>query len=156
MTLLYILTFVLLCIALHQLFRVHELSRGLKSDQEFHPTEGDNRLNGKLLLTFIIAFFVFCVWQLMKYGYQALPKSASEHGEKIDALMNWNLVICTIIFVITNGVLFYFCYKYYGRKDGKATFVAHNNKLEMLWTVIPAIVLAFIIIFGLKYWNEIM
>jgi heme/copper-type cytochrome/quinol oxidase subunit 2 len=25
----------------------------------------------------------------------------------------------------------------------------------MLWTVVPAMVLAFIIIFGLKYWNEI-
>jgi len=26
----------------------------------------------------------------------------------------------------------------------------------MLWTIVPAVALAFIIIFGLKYWNEIM
>jgi cytochrome c oxidase subunit II len=71
-------------------------------------------------------------------------------------LMNVNLVIITVVFVITNFFLFYFAWKYYGRKDGKATYVAHNNRLEMIWTVIPAIFLAIIISYGIAYWNDIM
>ena len=156
MTLLYLFAFILLCIALNQLFRVIDLSRLLKTDKEFVATESDNRLNARLMLLFLFAFFIFCLWNLYEYGYKALPKSASEHGDKIDDLMNANLWLCAVVFVITNSFLFYFSFKYYGRKDNKATFISHNNKLEMLWTVIPAIVLAFVIIFGLKYWNEIM
>jgi cytochrome c oxidase subunit 2 len=37
----------------------------------------------------------------------------------------------------------------------KAYFYPHNNRLELIWTVVPAIVLAFIIILGLKTWNGI-
>ena len=156
MTLLYLFTFILLCIALNQLFRVIDLSRLLKTDKEFVATESDNRMNARLLMLFLFAFFAFCLGEVFDYGYKALPKSASEHGDKIDALMNANLWLCAVIFVITNSFLFYFAFKYYGRKDNKASFISHNNKLEMLWTIIPAIALAFIIIFGLKYWNEIM
>ncbi len=156
MTLLYILAIVLLCIALNQLFRVIDLSRLLRTDKEYIATEQDNRLHARLLFLFLFVFMGFCLWNLKEYGYKALPKSASEHGDKIDALMNANLYLITFVFVVTNAFLFWFAYKYYGRKDNKASFIAHNNKLEMLWTVIPAIALAFIIIFGLKYWNEIM
>ncbi|MFL5752669.1 MAG: cytochrome c oxidase subunit II [Bacteroidia bacterium] len=156
MTLLYLLGIVLLCIAGHQLFRVHELSRSLKTEHEYIPTENDNRMMGRMMFLFFFAFILFCVWQMLKYADKSLPRSAAEHGDAIDSLMNWNLVIITIVFVITNFVLFYFAYKYYGRKDSKPVYLAHNNKLEMLWTVIPAVVLAFIIIFGLKYWNDIM
>jgi cytochrome c oxidase subunit II len=156
MTLLYLLGIVLLCIAAYQLFRVNELSRALRTEHEYRPTESDNRFNGKLLFGFFFAFIAFCVWQMVKYANKSLPKSAAEHGDAIDTLMNYNLVIITVVFVLTNLVLFYFSFKYYGRKDSKAHYLAHNNKLEMLWTVIPAVVLAFIIIFGLKYWNDIM
>jgi cytochrome c oxidase subunit 2 len=36
----------------------------------------------------------------------------------------------------------------------KALYFPHNNKLEMIWTIVPACVLAVIIILGLKKWNE--
>jgi cytochrome c oxidase subunit 2 len=51
--------------------------------------------------------------------------------------------------------LFYFSWKYYYREDRKAFFFAHSTKLEMIWTIIPSIVLAFMIIFGLRIWNDI-
>ncbi len=156
MTLLYILAIVLLCIALNQLFRVIDLSRLLKSEKEYIATESDNRMNAGFMFLFLFVFLAFCLWNFLEFGHTALPKSASEHGEKVDSLMNANLYLVTIIFVVTNGFLFYFAYKYYGRKDSQASFISHNNKLEMIWTIIPAVALAFIIIFGLKYWNEIM
>jgi cytochrome c oxidase subunit 2 len=145
-----------LCIALAQLFKVIELARGFRAGTDWKATESDNRMNARLMLLFYLVFMAWVVKLVMDYGYKGLPESASEHGEKVDALLWGNIIIIFIIFVFVNAALFYFAFKYYGRKDSKAVFFAHNNKLEMLWTVIPAIALAFIIIFGLKYWNEIM
>jgi cytochrome c oxidase subunit II len=156
MTLLIIITLVLLAIAGHQMLRVVELSRTLKGEPEWKVTENDNRITGIGMVGFLVLFFAFCVWHMIVYADKLLPNSASYHGDKIDWLMNFNLIIITVVFVITNVVLFYFCYKYYGRKDTKAHFFPHSNKLEMIWTVVPAIVLAFIIFFGLYYWNQIM
>ncbi len=157
MTLLYILAFLLLCIALNQVFKVVELARDLKNTREWHPTEKDNRLNARLMLIFLVAFMWFFVWQIMRFGGdRILPISASEHGVKIDWLLNVNYAIIIFVFILTSIFLFGFAWKYYGRDNVKATYYLHNNKLEMIWTVIPAIGLAFIIVFGLKYWNEIM
>jgi cytochrome c oxidase subunit 2 len=52
--------------------------------------------------------------------------------------------------------LFFFTYKYVRKPGVKAFYYPHNNKLEMLWTVVPAIVLAVIIILGLKTWNDLV
>ena len=157
MKLLVLLAIVLLIIAGHQLLRIIELSRGLKKTKEWQLTDSDNNSMGKGMLIFMIVFFAFFFWQIFRWKDRALPSSASEHGFKIDWLwdvnMNW---IVIPVFLVTNFVLFWFAYKYRGNSNNKATFFAHSNKLEMLWTVIPAIALAFIIIFGLKYWNEIM
>jgi cytochrome c oxidase subunit II len=156
MTLLIIIGIVLLIITAAQFMKIADYSRALKSTKEYEVTENDNKWMGRLMLGFMIAFFIFCIWQLMEHGKKALPESASEHGLKVDWLMNVNLIIITVVFVITNFFLFYFAWKYYGRKDGKATYVAHNNRLEMIWTVIPAIFLAIIISYGIAYWNDIM
>ncbi len=157
MKLLVLLAIVLLIIAGHQLLRIIELSRGLKKTKEWQLTNSDNNLMGRGMLIFMILFFVFFFWQILRWRERALPSSASEHGFKIDWLWDVNMNYIVIpVFLITNFVLFWFAYKYRGNTNNKATFFAHSNKLEMLWTVIPAVALAFIIIFGLKYWNEIM
>lgn len=156
MKLLVLLAIVLLIIAGHQLLRIIELSRGLKKTKEWHITDADNNMHGKLMLLFMIVFFVFFFWQVNRWIDRGLPPASSEHGVKIDNLWDANMYLITFVFLVTNFFLFWFAYKYRGNKNVKAEFFAHSNKLEMLWTIIPAIALAFIIIFGLKYWNEIM
>jgi len=42
------------------------------------------------------------------------------------------------------------------KKGNKALYFADNNKLEVIWSVIPAIVLAGLILFGLYAWTNIM
>ena len=111
---------------------------------------------GKALLVFMIFFFVFFFWQVNRWMDRSLPDAASEHGVLIDQLWDANIYLITFVFLLTNFFLFWFAYKYRGNSSTKATYYPHNNKLEMLWTVVPAVALAFIIIFGLKYWNEIM
>jgi cytochrome c oxidase subunit 2 len=155
MKLLILIGLVLLIIAVHQLMRVIELSRQFKNTKEWNVTEKDNTFNGKLMLLFGIFLFAFLLWQIDRWEDNSLPGAASVHGLKVDQLWNINMWIITIATILTNGTLFYFAYKYSGKDKTKATFFAHDNRLEMVWTVLPAVVLAGIIIFGLKYWNEI-
>ena len=146
---------VLLIIAVHQLMRVIELSREFKKLKEWEITDNDNSFNGKAMLVFGIFFLAFFFWQVDRWNDNSLPGAASVHGLKIDALWDYNIYLITFVFVVTNSFLFYYAYKYKGKKGVKATFLAHDNRLEMAWTIAPAVVLAGIIIFGLKYWNEI-
>ena len=60
-----------------------------------------------------------------------------------------------VVFVLVNPVLFYFAFRYRGTKGRKATYYEHNNKLELIWTTVPAIVLAVLIIYGLTTWSNI-
>ncbi len=146
---------VLTIVAVGYLVRVFELAQALKGKKSEKITESDNKLMGRFMLIFLLCLFAFCAWQLKEYGPRMLPESASEHGIVLDTLMNYNMLLIWIVFVFTQILLFYFAYKYYGRKGNVAKYFPHNNKLEMLWTIVPAIVLAFIIIFGIKSWAKI-
>jgi len=156
MSLLVLLAIVLLIIAGHQLLRIIELSRGLKKTKEWQITDTDNNMMGKAMITFMVLFFIFFFWQVERWIDRSLPPAASEHGVLIDQLWDANMYLITFVFLVTNFFLFWFAYKYRGNSKNKAVYYPHNNKLEMLWTVVPAVALTFIIIFGLKYWNEIM
>jgi cytochrome c oxidase subunit 2 len=155
MNFLILLSILLLIIAGHQLLRIIELSRGLKKTVEWRITDSDNNMMGKAMLTFMVLFFLLFVWQANRWNERALPPAASEHGAMIDTLWDYNMYLVVLVFYVTNFFLFWFAYKYRGNSKTTARFFAHDNRLEMLWTIVPAVVLAFIIIFGLKYWNEI-
>lgn len=156
MSLLVLLAIVLLIIAGHQLLRIIELSRGLKKTKEWQISDSDNNMMGKAMLVFMVLFFVFFFWQVQRWIDRSLPPAASEHGVLIDQLWDANIYLITFVFLVTNFFLFWFAYKYRGNSKNTAVYYPHNNKIEMLWTVVPAVALTFIIIFGLKYWNEIM
>ncbi len=146
---------ILTALAIGYLVRVFELASSLKGNKPEEVTEKDNKLQAKLMLLFMFILLAFTFWNLVEYAPKMLPVSASEHGVEIDWLFNFNMIIIYFVFAITQIFLFFFAFKYYGRKGRVATFIAHDNKLEMIWTVIPAIVLAVLIIFGLQSWNKI-
>ncbi|HEY0029280.1 MAG TPA: cytochrome c oxidase subunit II [Bacteroidia bacterium] len=146
---------ILSALAIGYLVRVFELASSLKGTKPEEITDKDNRTQSRLMLLFLFSFFAFTIWNLVEFVPRMLPVAASEHGVEIDWLFNFNMAILFFVFVVTHIALFWFAYKYYGRKGNVATFLAHDNKLEMVWTIIPAIVLAVIIIFGLRSWNKI-
>src|SRR5690606_18204624 len=57
---------------------------------------------------------------------------------------------------ITQFLLHYFAYKYYGKKGTRALFYADNDRLEFIWTIIPVITLAGLILYGLFTWTSVM
>ena len=81
---------------------------------------------------------------------------ASEHGSILDKMFNVTLFFTGIVFVITHILLFYFGWKYSAKKGRKALFIPHDNKLEIIWTAIPAVVMTFLVVGGLDAWNEVM
>jgi cytochrome c oxidase subunit 2 len=149
------LAIVLLIVTVSQLARVFELASELKGGHKNKPTERENRNNGRLWMVYLVSFFGFILWQLLEYGPRTLPEAASDTGVKLDWLFNFNMIIIFIVFIITHILLFFFAFKYYGRDNNRATFFPHNNKLELIWTSVPAAVLAVIIFLGLKLWTEI-
>jgi cytochrome c oxidase subunit 2 len=153
--LLILLVVVLAVVMIAQLVRVFELSTELRGGSQNEVTEKDNKMNATLMLVFMFVFFAACIWQFIAWKDYLLPESASVHGLETDALLNFNFVIIIFVFFVTEALLFIFAFKYYAKKDNKATYFAHSNKLEFIWTIIPAIVLTVIIVFGIKSWNSI-
>ena len=153
-----IIAVALFFIALVQLMKIYDLAakvRGNKSQEKV--TRGENMLMANLMLVFMVAFFGFIIWLIFKYGANAgLYKAASEHGEKLDSLLMLNWYIILPVFFFTNSLLFIFSWRYYHREERKALYYPHNNKLELVWTILPAIALAIIIVFGIRTWNDIM
>ena len=150
-----ILIVVIGAIAISQLVRVYELTAKLRKHGEHEIPTRDNYLNSKLMLAFMILQFGGFIYLMMKYGWTGRGPAASVQGEATDWLLNLNFVIIIAIFFLTNFLLFFFSFKYVKKPGVKAYYYPHNNKLEMLWTVVPAAVLAVIIILGLRTWNEV-
>lgn len=152
MQLLILLVVIVGIVALGQLAKVYELSSRLSGRREEDISHADTRLNANLWLVFMFGFFASVVYLYVAYGDYA-PPPASVHGVQLDWLMSFNIWIITAVFFLVNAALFVFAWKYAYDKDRKATFFPHDNRLELIWTVIPSIVLAVIIIYGLQTWN---
>jgi cytochrome c oxidase subunit 2 len=150
-----LIVIVLGAIAIAQLVRLYEHSSKLRNRREEDIPNRDNKLNANMMLTFVILLFGGFIWLMVTYGFTGRGEAASEHGKTYDWLLNINLALIVVVFFLTNFLLFYFSFKYVRKPGVKAYFYPHNNRLELIWTVVPAIVLAFIIILGLKTWNGI-
>jgi cytochrome c oxidase subunit II len=146
-------TVVLLFVVLVLIARAQELTADLKDGKVSYVSQ--SRINGYLLLGFLIFMFVgsaFCFKILMPV---MVPKAASIHGENTDFLFNITMLIIGIVFVLTQIALFYFAYRYNESKGHESYFYPHNNTLEVIWTVIPAIVLTGLIAMGMYEWMRI-
>ena len=149
---------ILVAIAVWQLAKIFELSQlstGKKSDSTI-ADDDDNKYNGYLLFAFLVFIYGITIFSFSKYGKMVLPMPASEHGVDYDRLMWISFAIIFIVQTITQFLLHYFGYKYRGEKGKKALFYADNDKLELIWTIIPVITLAALILYGLYSWTNIM
>jgi cytochrome c oxidase subunit 2 len=109
------------------------------------------------MMGFLVFIYAITIVSFMYLGDLPLvSNSASDHGQGIDNLMLISMAVIFIVQIITQFLLHYFAFKYKGEKGRKALFYADNNTLEFIWTIIPVIVLAGLIIYGLFTWNDIM
>ncbi len=149
---------VLLSIAIWQLTKIFDLTQiGQSSDNTQVANDNDNKVNGYLMFAFLVFIYLTTIVCIVKYGDLPLMSgSASVHGKDVDQLMWISMILIFVVQTITQALLHYFAFKYRGRKGQTAMYFADNNKLEFIWSSIPAVVLAVLIFYGLYAWTDIM
>ena len=148
---------VLIGIAIWQLTKIFDLTQvGSNSDNSEVANDKDNSVNGYLMFAFVGFIYIFTIYSLLKWGDLVLGTPASEHGAEVDNLMAISMYLIFFVQTVTQFLLHYFAFKYRGKQGQKALYFADNNKLEAVWTIIPVIVLAGLILYGLYTWNDIM
>lgn len=151
----YLILFFLLCVffaIIGKVLKVYELTseiNGKASKINWHKVQG-------VLFAIILVLSLYgTYWSYKVWGGMSMNEAASEHGLKIDSMMNVTIIITTIVFVITQILLFGFAYKYSSNSKRKAYFYPHNNTIERLWTIIPAISLTILVLYGFTTWRSI-
>ena len=156
MTILLTLTVLaLIAIAIWQITKIFELSQPKKENTQV-ADDNDNRWNGQLMFAFLIFIYAITLFSFWEWGEVLLPSASSEHGIEYDNLLWISFAIIFFTQTITQALLHYFAYKYRGKKGKKALFYADNDRLEAIWTIIPVIALAGLILYGLYTWTDIM
>ncbi|HYG78730.1 MAG TPA: cytochrome c oxidase subunit II [Planctomycetota bacterium] len=84
-----------------------------------------------------------------------LPEAASTYAEKIDGLFYAILWLTGIVFVVTELLLLVFIIKYRKQEGRRSIYTHGSHKLEMVWTLTPALILAVIALVQRGTWNEI-
>ncbi len=146
---------VLIAIAIWQMTKIFQLTQVARENSQV-ATYKDNDLQGKLMYVFLIFIYLITIYSFWAWGDVLLPESASEHGVEYDRLMWISFALIFFVQTVTQALLHYFSYKYRGLEDTKALFYADNDRLEFIWTIIPVIVLAGLILYGLYTWTNIM
>ncbi|PCH53769.1 MAG: cytochrome C oxidase subunit II [Flavobacteriaceae bacterium] len=147
--LLYVLLAIVIGVTIWQITSILNLKSTIATDK-------DNNTQGILFAAFGIFFYGLMIFSFWKYSVILLPDAASIEGESFDTLYLVTMLLILFVQVITQFLLFYFAFKYRGIKGRKALFYADSSKLEAIWTIIPAITLSGLVLYGLFVWNDVM
>ncbi len=151
-----IILFVLVII--FQLAKANEMVDNLKNDDNTGVeiiSESTNRMQAVLFVLFLVFGMIGVFWSSWHYQDLYLPYPSSEHGAGLRTMFQWTLWATAPVFVATHIALFWFAYKYRFDKKAKAYFFPESHRLELIWTVIPAIVMIVLVVEGLRSWYNI-
>jgi cytochrome c oxidase subunit II len=165
MTLLIVaLAIVFIVLTILVISKTQTLLKGVKGETEQNGDVVDsaNNINAVGLFIFWILSVIGVFWSffyakkdfLMAFG--DIPSASSVHGKETDFWFWFGMAVITIAFLVVNSILFYFPLKYRYNKNRKAHFYPHNNTLEIVWTLIPAVIMAGLVFTGLRVWNKVM
>lgn len=142
----------LIAIIVVQIARALELFAIVRGQKEGEVSPQANRALAYFMVAFLILGMIGGFWSVAHYMPHFLPKASSIHGIAIDNLFNITLFFTAVVFVITQILLFWFAFRYREDNGRKAYYFPHNNKIEIIWTSVPAIVMTVLVIMGLKSW----
>lgn len=145
---------VLLIMVIGMVYRIQTLISVAKgSDKKIATTS--NKTNAILFMVFLIGCGAWMVYySVVEFDNYQLP-IASEHGVVTDRLFWITMAVTGFIFILTHILLFWFSYHYQYKENKRAAFYPDNNKLEIIWTLVPAVVLTVLVISGWKAWSDI-
>lgn len=143
---------VLIFLVIFQIAKASEYVSILKGEDV--SRKQNNKINGFLMVVFLVLGMIG-VWYCNKilFGKTLLAvDSASVEGARVDSMLWITIGVTGIVFIATQIILFWFAYKYQESETRKVYFFPHDNKLEVLWTIVPAIVLTVLVVIGLRNW----
>ncbi len=143
---------ILVFIVIFQIAKASEYVSVLKGEET--SRKQNNKLNGFLMVVFLVLGLIG-VWYCneLYFGKTLLAyDAASVEGARVDSMLWITLAVTGIVFIATQIILFGFAYKYQEKENRKVYYFPHDNKLEVLWTIVPAIVLTVLVVIGLRNW----
>lgn len=143
-----------IAIVIIQISKMVELVSILKGEEKVR--EESTNILGYMLIGFLVTSFIYFWWVNDDLKKFILPEASSAHGKYIDNMFGWTLFFTGIIFILTQALLFWFAFKYRYNKNRKGYFFPDHHKLELWWTIIPAIVLITLTIMGVNRWVHVM
>ncbi len=149
----YVLLFLVLCFAIGivgKILKVYDLTQQIQGKKQLNW----NGLMAGICIVFLVVGLYGAYWSFTVQGTQTLPEAASVHGVKMDQMFNVTTWITMVVFFITQILLFTFLFRYQYKKKRKAYYLPHNNTIEKVWTIAPAIVLTILVVFGFFSWQE--
>jgi cytochrome c oxidase subunit 2 len=150
----YVLLFVVVCFCigiLGKILKIYDLTLKMQDKKGLNW----NNLMGFVCIIFLAAGIYGATWSLTEQGSMTLPESASEHGNAIDSMFAVTSGLTLTVFFATQILLFGFAFYYRSSEKRKAYYLPHNNTIEKVWTIIPAIVLTVLVVFGFFTWQKI-
>ncbi len=135
--------------------RLQNVLKSVKPSEEEELIPSGNKFNGAMFLVVLVVGGIAVLWSYLDAREYFLPIASSVHGKRTDDLFWFSMGILTIPFVIVNVLIFFFSWKYQYKKGNTAAFYPDNHKLELIWTIIPAIVMALLVFTGWKAWTDI-
>ena len=143
---------VLVFLIIFQIAKASEYVSVIRGEEKSKKEQ--NKINGFFMIAFLIAGLIgiyLCNQALFPKTLLA-HEAASVQGEKVDSMLKLTVVITGIVFFITQIALFWFSFKYQQSDKRKAYYYLHNNKLELIWTAVPAIAMTVLVVIGLRNW----
>jgi len=154
-----LLAVLLVLIILSQVFRsadlLNALDRNKTGDVERTTSVSANNFNAIMMIVFLIGFLILTFWSAFYYAPRFLPQASSVHGEVLRAMFQRTLWATVPVFVVCHILLFVFAYNSKNEKGKIGTHFAHSTKLEVIWTLIPAVVMVVLVVDGIINWNKI-
>lgn len=151
----YVFLVLLICFVIAIIGKVMSIYSLTRQLQGYKPHSIWSSHQGWFFLVGLIFFLYGIYWSYVNHGAASYRPAASEHGQSIDNMFIITTILTTIVLIITHILLFGFAFKYRGSDRRKAYFYPHNNMLERIWTIIPALVLATLVLFGFFTWRRI-
>jgi cytochrome c oxidase subunit 2 len=84
-----------------------------------------------------------------------LPEGVSSYSHRIDGMFHLITWITGVVFVIVELLLLYFLFRYRHKEGRKAHYTHGNNRLEVVWTIIPALICVVLALLSRRTWTEI-
>jgi cytochrome c oxidase subunit 2 len=87
--------------------------------------------------------------------WMRLPENVSTYGDDIDSIFRLILWITGTIFVLVEALLLFFLFRYRHREGRVPRYTHGSNRLEVIWTIVPAVICVILALMSRRSWAEI-